>query len=351
MVSNRWIFYCYRYVVKYISLNLIYFLETCVSTGRRQRKRTKRTKQRLKKFRRVSDSTISCRSGYTDAEFVTKGVFTISQLIHPNSKIARDIKRIDGMNDGCLYSTCGTHVHMSHSSVTYESHPGFDRYLLENWIDQWQNYFIQKWYFFQNREDHEYCYPNQEYDRYDAEGKNRMFRFAEGYGIGLGHLVHFELRGLGELVGPNPKDVFGTDVIKTLEIYLNDMQDFFFDTLRKYQSDRTFERAVTLREKYVDDQAVYVVEHARYLRKLNKYEEEKELAVNARKTFCFRVQTNAFLLTALIAKQNYACDQYDDDDNNNNNNITTTFDDDNILPSNMINFTEHDTIAWISESM
>ena len=47
--------------------------------------------------------------------------------------IARDIKRIDGMNDGCLYSTCGTHVHMSHSSVTYESHPGFDRYLLENW--------------------------------------------------------------------------------------------------------------------------------------------------------------------------------------------------------------------------
>ena len=321
----------------------IFVLETCLPRGQKYRKR-------VTKFRRVSDSTISCRSGHTNAEFVTKGVFTISELIHPNSKIARDIKRIDVMNNGCLYSSCGTHVHMSHSSVTYQSHPGFDLYLLKNWIDKWQNHFIQKWYFFQNREDHAYCYPNQGYYRHDAEGKDSMFRFAEGYGIGLGHLVHFELRGLGELVGPNPKDVFGTDVIKTLEIYLNDMQDFFFDTLRKYQSDRTFERAVALRNKYVDDQAVYVAEHARYLRKLNKYEEEKELAVNARKTFCFRVQTNAFLLTALIAKQNYACDQYDDDDNNNNN-ITTTFDDDNILPSNMIHFTEHDTIAWISESM
>jgi hypothetical protein len=177
-----------------------------------------------------------------------------------------------------------------------------------------------------------------------------MFRFADDYGIGLGNLVHFELRGLGELVGPNPKHVFGNDVIHTLETYLTNMQDFFYDTLQKYHSAHPFKRARFLREKYVDDQAVYVAEHARYLRKLNKYEEEKELAVNARKTFCFRVQTNAFLLTALIAKQNYACDQYDDDDNNNNN-ITTTFDDDNILPSNMINFTEHDTIAWISESM
>ena len=250
-----------------------------------------------------------------------------------------------------VVSTC---IHFP-TSVTYQSHPGFDLYLLENWIDKWQDYFIQNWYFFQDREDNDYCYPNQEYNRYYAEGKNRMFRFAEDYGIGLGHLVHFELRGLGELVGPNPKKVFGDDVVKTLELYLNDMQDFFFDTLKKYHSDRKSEWAVIVsRQKYVDDQAAYLVQHARYLRKLREFKEKKELAVKARrKTFCSSVSTNAFLLTVLVAKQNYmyACDQYDDDNNSNDedddNNNTTAIDDDIMLPSNMINSTENENYEFV----
>ena len=297
----------------------IFVLETCLPRGQKYRKR-------VTKFRRVSDSTISCRSGHTNAEFVTKGVFTISELIHPNSKIARDIKRIDVMNNGCLYSSCGTHVHMSHSSVTYRSHPGFDLYLLKNWIDKWQNHFIQKWYFFQNREDHEYCYPNQGYYRHDAEGKDSMFRFAQDYGIGLGHLVHFELRGLGELVGPNPKPVFGTDVIKTLEIYLNDMQDFFYDTLKKYQRDHNspyraraimkYERAVALRQKYVDDQAAYAVQYERYRRNLRLYEKEKELALKKRKKFCFGQSLSLALKSVTYdSDKGYSCEKEDSVEN------------------------------------
>jgi len=145
----------------------------------------------MSKFELGSDDTISCRHGSSNVEYRYRGVHTLADLTQQGSEIAQDIRVLDAVSTGCLRTSCGTHVHVSHSSVTKQSHPTFQNIVQTQWVKD-QDFFIYKWYKFQARDRmSKWCRPNVN----SFHGRGGMFRWAGDYGVrGLSDTWHFELR-------------------------------------------------------------------------------------------------------------------------------------------------------------
>ena len=251
-------------------------IETCISK--------RNAAPRLVKFQTGSDGTIICRCGFTNVEYRYRGVHTLAALtdtFFSTSKIAKDIRHLHTLADKCLHTSCGTHVHLSHSLVTRDSHPSFGHVVENLWRSE-QDHWINKWYIFQNRhESSEYCRPNIDY----FNEKDSMFRWAGDYGVrGLSNTWHFELRGLGELVGPNAASQ--GDPVTRLALYMKDMETFMYDALEIYEQRKRKMKA----KKYYADYIAYQQQVVEYERNKIMYYE----------SVCQSYQRNSLLLQVRV---------------------------------------------------
>ena len=152
----------------------------------------------LKCFDEEDDLSIDTNvRGAQAQEFILKKEY-IKYFKHKDEvdKEILDLLRICYPNNG----SCGTHVHLSHPSVTMEEYPGFLRYLDEYWVANSQEKMRKKYP--QVRESSKFAVDNGGYD-YDRESKYRQMNILPSLRSDDG-LVHVEFRGYDGL--PNPSD-------------------------------------------------------------------------------------------------------------------------------------------------
>ena len=163
----------------------------------------------LKCFDEEDDLSIDTNvRGAQAQEFILKKEY-IKYFKHKDEvdKEILDLLRICYPNNG----SCGTHVHLSHPSVTMEEYPGFLRYFDEYWVANSQEKMRKKYP--QVRESSKFAVDNGGFD-YDRESKYRQMNILPSLRSDDG-LVHVEFRGYDGL--PNPSDEEYDDAVAEAE--------------------------------------------------------------------------------------------------------------------------------------
>ena len=137
----------------------------------------------------------------TAVEYVYRGVFDLADLDRP--KVKDSFNGISESWIGCLYRSCGTHVHMSHLDASWYKHPLLPAALKRVWL-HYQGYMNDT--FYPDRRDAEYAADNAPGP---AAWREQKLNFEPTWLASPKEGVHVEFRGLGEIItkrGPFPFD-------------------------------------------------------------------------------------------------------------------------------------------------